>query len=118
MNENAKKWVGALRSGEYEQAKHTLQFGGAFCCLGVACQVYEKETGKRLPRKNGAGAYNRAALTHGFRKVQRWLGLSSSVGRFAGSTLALKNDEGFFDFKAIADLIEAEPEGLFVEGEA
>lgn len=33
------KWVAALRSGEYEQGRSNLHWGGKFCCLGVACVV-------------------------------------------------------------------------------
>lgn len=32
-------WVKALRSGEYKQARETLQVGNAYCCLGVLCHV-------------------------------------------------------------------------------
>lgn len=36
-----KKWIDALRSGEYKQGKSTLydQITNSFCCLGVACVV-------------------------------------------------------------------------------
>ena len=33
------KWVAALRSGEYKQAKGRLQEDGAYCCLGVAMKL-------------------------------------------------------------------------------
>lgn len=37
---NRKKWLAALRSGEYKQAKGTLRVGSphgaSYCCLGVA----------------------------------------------------------------------------------
>ena len=34
-----KKWVAALRSGEYKQAKKQLRYDGSFCCLGVLCEI-------------------------------------------------------------------------------
>lgn len=34
-----KRWVEALRSGEYKQGENTLLRDGKFCCLGVACVV-------------------------------------------------------------------------------
>jgi len=34
-----KKWVKALRSGDYEQATGVLYNGTGFCCLGVACDI-------------------------------------------------------------------------------
>lgn len=45
MNQEIKaKWVSALRSGKYRQAKERLQSdSGGFCCLGVLCDLYIKE---------------------------------------------------------------------------
>lgn len=42
--EIAKKWATALRSGEYNQGYGRLRDGDSFCCLGVLCDLYEKET--------------------------------------------------------------------------
>lgn len=36
-----KMWTKALRSGAYEQGTGTLRKYGAFCCLGVLCEVAE-----------------------------------------------------------------------------
>lgn len=45
MNEVVKeKWVKALRSGEYKQTIGKLSKEGKYCCLGVLCDLYEKET--------------------------------------------------------------------------
>lgn len=41
-----KKWVDALRSGEYKQGHGQLRGGaqqGKYCCLGVLCDVAAKE---------------------------------------------------------------------------
>jgi len=35
-----KKWVRALRSGEYSQTTGQLQDDRGHCCLGVACEVF------------------------------------------------------------------------------
>lgn len=32
-----KKWIAALDSGEYKQARHKLQDRRKFCCFGVGC---------------------------------------------------------------------------------
>lgn len=46
------KWLNALRSGEYEQTNGCLRDMGnekipsGYCCLGVLCDVYIKDTGK------------------------------------------------------------------------
>lgn len=33
------KWVAALRSGEYRQAKNALKTADGYCCLGVLCDI-------------------------------------------------------------------------------
>lgn len=37
--ENIRKWVTALRSGNYQQVKRHLSLNGGYCCLGVACEL-------------------------------------------------------------------------------
>ncbi len=37
------KWVEALRSGKYQQAQQALLNKGAYCCLGVLCDVMGAE---------------------------------------------------------------------------
>ena len=126
MNENAKKWVAALRSVEFKQAYGTL--GGpdmGYCCLGVACVVYERETGKKLPKEVG-GSYAEGDLCGGaWADVRHWVGLDDGCGGFrfvvaAGDAfddgLANLNDSREFGFDQIADIIESEPRGLFVGG--
>jgi hypothetical protein len=34
-----KKWVAALRSGEYKQGRRYLKRDGKYCCLGVLCEI-------------------------------------------------------------------------------
>ena|SRR6188768_1756975 len=41
------RWVKALRSGEYVQVQDRLRKGSKHCCLGVLCDLYTKESGKR-----------------------------------------------------------------------
>jgi hypothetical protein len=45
MNPEVKaKWIKALRSGEYEQGRgHLRSISNCFCCLGVLCDIYQKE---------------------------------------------------------------------------
>jgi len=39
-------WLTALNSGEYKQGRNTLKDKlNRFCCLGVLCDLYIKETG-------------------------------------------------------------------------
>jgi hypothetical protein len=39
MNGNAKAWIAALRSNDYQQTKHALKTEDGYCCLGVACEI-------------------------------------------------------------------------------
>src|SRR5690348_18296721 len=55
MNQEIKKkWVKALRSGEYKQGTSLLYNSAneTYCCLGVLCDLYTKET-KIEYRKDG-----------------------------------------------------------------
>ena len=101
-----KKWVKALRSGKYEQTQSYLYYDGAFCCLGVLCEVaglerdeYDAYAGKRMSAP---------------REAMRFVGLSHDEGRFGESYLSCENDNGV-SFTRIAEIIEEEPEGLFLE---
>lgn len=42
-----RKWVEALRSGEYKQTIGELQNNVGHCCLGVACEIFIQESKKR-----------------------------------------------------------------------
>ena len=135
MNENSRKLVEALRSGEYQQTKYRLRDENGFCCLGVACDVYAKETGKGKWHTGSSDYYFKIDEDEyeedGSRlpySVQIWLGFSSvrggrslknkSLGNFVmpyggySSSLTRLNDSGS-TFSEIADIIEFEPEGLF-----
>ena len=134
LNANAQKWVDALRSGKYTQTRGALRNDEGnnpkFCCLGVACDLYAKETNVDGWRKIETGlntlykfvsdeSSSEDALPE---SVAEWLGLNSVEGEFdpelAGlkvSTLIALNDDHDmrYDFKKIADVIESQPEGLF-----
>lgn len=48
-----KKWVKALRSGEYIQGNGTLFYDDKYCCLGVAekvCHFKRLLTGDHIPK--------------------------------------------------------------------
>lgn len=132
-NENAQKWVDALRGGEFPQGMNSLhEVDGGYCCLGVACELYRKDTGKGKWIKpvakcedhrlmfsvNGEGSTTILPP-----EVRRWLNMKTSSGSlridagdeegFVGSTLADANDHGF-EFPRIADLIERYKEDLFI----
>lgn len=105
--------VAALLSGEYKQATHTLRNTetGGFCCLGVACDLFNKQADKDY--WNGA-AYSVDPDNLGEDgvlpvTVQKWYAFENvnpdlfiSKTRYAASEL---NDEGH-SFAEIAALFE------------
>lgn len=105
-----KKWVEALRSGEYNQCRGSLKDGTGYCCLGVACEVF----GMVPDYKNGMFRYwgNASWLPP---IVKEAFGLNTCFGDFNDKTqsLTVLNDNGK-SFAEIADIIESEPEGLFL----
>lgn len=121
MNDNAKKWVEALRSGRFKQGRDCLtrvQADGTQtdCCLGVACKLFVEENPGVLEvsRKRDSILYDREkfALPP---KVKDWLRISTDVGEHgAGESLSYKNDIGH-TFEGIADLIEEKQDELFVK---
>lgn len=121
MNENARTWVAALRSGMYRQGQGRLRApGGKFCCLGVACDIYKDATGDGGWREDANGYTFRARKDEAFNilpaAVAEWLGLDSPGAHYGGlygqDSLWSQNDTGT-SFADIAAIIESEPEGLF-----
>lgn len=129
--ENIRKWVEALRSGEYRQGKGYLQTGdGRFCCLGVACEISglvevapppERVTAKTGEFYTGGGerlAYINPTDESDWSRVvlpvavQDWLGLDRDNPYLTWGDdrreAANLNDEFDLSFSEIADLIEEE----------
>jgi len=112
------QWVTALRSGEYTQAYHNLRTEEGFCCLGVLCDLYSKDTGdsstewevnhtadlKPIPFYSflNEGSFLPIA-------VKQWAGLDKAspevVDTVGREELAQLNDTGY-TFAQIAQLIE------------
>lgn len=113
MNEFAKRWVSALRSGAYQQGKGALCANGKYCCLGVACEIYRIAYGIDVGsdtrgRRTYYGEAMRLPNT-----VRNVLGLATRTGRYSyDMSLASVNDRGG-SFNQIANLIESQPAGLF-----
>jgi len=120
MNANAQKLIDALRSGEFEQTTGRLKNFEvwAFCCLGVACELYRQaqpeEGGWHKTKFLGCSA----SLPE---QVKNWLGFRNNAGGFSPysndndiKSLVGMNDNGY-TFTEIADLIESEPDGLFAD---
>lgn len=102
--ENMRKWVEALRSGEYKQGKYQLRRAdNTYCCLGVACDLHSKETGTPWS-PNDMYVDNGIALP---KVVQEWLGIDSAdIGLPNQKSLVLLNDVYKQTFAEIADVIE------------
>lgn len=124
MNENARKWVAALRSGEFEQGEHFLRsFDDEYCCLGVLCETYRRETGKG-EWVRGSKAYTFFTFEGALlgancelpRPVRLWARVRDAhgvYGRFLSGSLVRDNDSKHRSFDRIAKKIESEPKGLF-----
>ncbi len=130
MNENATKWVAALRSGEYQQGEGYLLTSDEdevkrYCCLGVACELYHQEhpdTSRWAKNSNfdncvvffiEDGDDHDSEETVLPSKVQDWLGLADGEGGYDGGSLIGLNDSEKYTFNKIADAIESEPNRLF-----
>ena len=129
--ENRRIWVEALRSGKYKQATRKLRDDTSFCCLGVACDIFDPKGWMREKVPAAEGDYGmwlfrlERARTLLPRDVREMFGLRDSVGGHAiiledgevsddALTLADMNDQGL-TFEEIADVIEEAPHGLLAE---
>lgn len=115
-----RKWVRALRSGEYKQGNKRLvtesrRGPDEFCCLGVAQNLYVEETGDASVWTPLGSEYGGYADLHD--KVMDWYGLPSQdprvskryrtiMGTHRFCHLSQCNDELDMSFDEIADLIE------------
>lgn len=108
-----KKWVKALRSGNYKQGKDILKSStGDYCCLGVLCDI------SRL----GTFVYDyyetpwHIESIHLPREVQQWAGMRTPSGeiKFPKGNISLitLNDTRGRSFKQIAAFIERNWEKL------
>lgn len=113
--EIAKKWVEALRSGDYTQEKAQLRGFKGFCCLGVLCNIHAQEHPEIAKKELNPGMYLGSAYILP-KEVMKWAGLSTEAGEKRDRTnlningetythLAHANDKGV-TFEGIAKWIE------------
>ena len=117
FTEPQKLWIEALKSGEYQQTQNVLHDCQGFCCLGVACAVYEKAT--RHPLEKREGYIYGHDLDQQF-AVKEWLGLYSARGMPKNTHLGWLtqlNDVQNYSFNQIAEHLEKYPEYYFNQGE-
>ena len=119
---NRRTWVEALRSGKYKQGRVYLRrrdvddpdSGDKFCCLGVACDLYDEAMGT-----DNWGSVQPGDVYKPYEEynsglppwVEDWLGVESLGGlvdedNMLTDSLADKNDGGA-NFDTIADIIES-----------
>lgn len=122
MNPDVKaKWLDALRSGDYKQARDDLRVGegdgASFCCLGVLADLYRKEVGGTWVEGEISDTFRdvKGGYAHGSyltEDIRRWAGAPVDEHRtFTGlptwrNSLAELNDSSDFGFPEIANLIE------------
>lgn len=112
MNQEIKqKWIDALRSGEYQQGRGRLCGSGAFCCLGVLCDLHAQETGNDwIEELYGSDArfYLGQTLSLPY-EVTDWANFDSFVYvdyNNKSDSLPYLNDKIKLSFTQIADIIE------------
>ena len=84
MRPVVKRWVDALRSGEYKQGRNFLERDGKFCCLGVLCEIEGQEYMKGVCRVLPVTLQNK-------------IGLRNNIGEYSGL------DEGFSSLTELND---------------
>ncbi len=108
-----KKWLEALRSGEYSQGKSHLKAENFYCCLGVLCDLHAKEFAQSWqdPNDDGGSIYGESYfgaknfLPH---EVVKWADLPNDNPRAGEGAMSLSNynDHGV-SFEDIAGMIES-----------
>lgn len=113
-----KEWVKALRNGRYKQTIGVLcSKDGSYCCLGVAARVCG------IPKAKIVGAGDLGDRDY-LEKAKVKLRLRDGSGRLERphqtsphnvyTHLSALNDNAKLSFKEIADLIEKDPENVFL----
>jgi hypothetical protein len=110
-----KKWVAALRSGEYKQGRYKLRSANdKFCCLGVLCNLHAQEHPEFAAKQSDKQLYG-GDDSLPVDEVIKWAGFKP--GNHAGQipsvycTLTNLNDTGK-TFNEISDIIEEHYEEL------
>lgn len=98
LGPNQKRWVAALRSGEYRQGRYSLYDSEkkAYCCLGVAVSLFHEESISGMTLENYPEVTEQLSLGNDSGTPESGLCLESLVAM---------NDEGS-SFSQIADTLE------------
>lgn len=114
LSPNQTLWVEALRSGHYKQGTGLLCKNGAYCCLGVAAELFATPETRRETRDDGAIRFD-GAVSVAPHYVTEALDLITDTGSITSRCLSLAslNDEGL-TFDQIADVITNWSDDLFI----
>lgn len=120
MNKQIKQmWINALRGNEYKQTQSYLRDKRGYCCLGVLCDIYRKQSIDRnvgwdmleqdyytftYPERVGEAAITLPNIVKDWAEVYSVNPIIKLDDRTV-TTLAELNDGGK-DFKQIADIID------------
>jgi hypothetical protein len=111
---NQRKWLDALRSGNYKQGKEELCCNGMYCCLGVASELFEEH--KQVVGDNIIFGDKISCAPP---SVVFALLLYSDTGSpkltTAFKSLVSLNDSMGKSFTEIADIVESDPSIYFRE---
>lgn len=110
MNSNAQLWIKTLKVGNFPQGYGKLGSPDCgYCPLGVACVLFECQTGKKLPIS--CNEYDGKSFDQeGFEVVQEWLGMKDPYGYMGEKShyykyITVLNDTQRYDFPQIAKII-------------
>lgn len=117
-------WLSCLEEDGLPQTTGRLQKKEGYCCLGVACFLYEHYHNKPLD-PNGFGMFSGLVLDGKRSPVKDWLGLRDVCGTPVWwstpsgplRTLMALNDIEGYTFKQIAAVIRKNPRAYFKEVE-
>lgn len=104
--ENFRKWVKALRSGQFKQGIEKLKRDDdRYCCLGVVCALMEREG---LDPGWSPAFLDESGNSYLPIPAQRWLGVGGGNVTISEAIVATRaNDTLRWSFERIADAIEA-----------
>lgn len=98
-----RRWIRALRSGRYKQARRKLRGDNGYCCLGVLCDISGKGNWREL--NTGCWVYDYRGLSssaYPCEEIRKSIGLRS----VEMEELISMNDSEKTNFDTIADWIE------------
>jgi hypothetical protein len=99
-----KRWLEALRSGEYKQGRRVLRKLDTYCCLGVLCNLYDPSNWHQTDYEESAAPiykyYDRDSYPPP--NVLLAVGLEKQEAK----KLAMYNDRFRMPFEQIASILE------------